>query len=757
MKVENKNIFKFSLLVVALTAVNISSVYATDSAEVGIKIGDPQIHPTGVNFHVGEPKNVHVIGKGKDAIGIQTFGERSTIGIYNDNGAVNINSVSDTGAAYGIKSENSKYFGMTTNMTLDPNHENFFNINVSGATNKKSAGIFSDSTSNVGIIIFCGGLNITAHNADGINVKVKIGGISHLSEADISQVENRYQLGRINIKVTSDVNDKIKRSAIYFDGEGSSYIENYSLNIESSSNAIYLKNEHNMFLITPNEIKSTVQRYKISGDIVLESESKLNLDGIDYLKTNITKISGGKAEIILSKGGNNWKSQWDITGNSDVNSLELNNSLVQFMNKPAPVNTMARLNSNAGFYTLNIEEKLTVNGGGTFILNTNGVDSDHIYVKEMEGKAHLFVKDNGSANATVDSQLALAKIDIKDVDSGFIVNDFEAGGYQFSAKEVNGEYVANTNGRSHGSVLSSSANVAANSMVGNYLTNLVETKNILNRVSDIRNNKADNNLWIRGYNGKINAFESGLLSGFDMKYNALQIGWDNKLSVNTQGNFYLGAVVGYTYGDQDHNFGSAKLKSYNASLYGSYMTEDHLYADVVLKYARLNNDFKVTSLGGNSVKGDTKTNSYSLSAGVGKRIYLNSKDQGWFIEPQAQLTATHIDAASYRASNGLRVKLDSQNSTLGRFGGSVGYDINQSSLPTTIYAKAALVREFAGGADYYLNNAKEHHSFKGSWGQYGIGVSTNFTPNQQLYVDFEADRGGRFKQRQLNVGYSLSF
>lgn len=751
--------FKFSLLVCALSLSNISfaNQYFYNNY-VGDVIGKEIISTEDSNFYgnlvLEKSTTFNAVSKDQNTYGVKSTGLYGQIILNDERSLLYINSLSELGSAYGIKSDALKQISISDIKFYYPNKiENALEINVKGGIDKKSAAISAENdAASFSIYLPKRGLKITANNADGIVVKSQ---------------NHDFQSKFLDIRLTSDQKETVKRTAIYADGvmpineapfyNGSFQLKNDYTNIESSGNAIYLKNGVRFELDVPTDKKITGMRYRIIGDTILENKSALDLFGIDYLKTNITKITDSKADIILSKGGNNWKSQWDITGNSNVNNLELNNSVVQFMNKPVPVNTMARLSSNAGFYTLNIEEKLTVNGGGTFILNTNGVSSDHIYVKEMEGKAQLFVKDNGSANATADSQLVLAKIDIKDADSGFIVNDFEAGGYQFSAKEVNGEYVANTNGRSHGSVLSSSANVAANSMVGNYLTNLVETKNILNRVSDIRNDKADNNLWIRGYNGKINAFESGMLSGFDMKYNALQIGWDNKLSTNTQGNFYLGAAVGYTYGDQDHDFGSAKMKSYNASLYGSYMTEDHLYADVVLKYARLNNDFKVTSLGGNSVKGDTKTNSYSLSAGVGKRIYLSSKDQGWFIEPQAQLTATHIDAASYRASNGLRVKLDSQNSTLGRFGGSVGYDINQSNLPTTIYAKAALVREFAGGADYYLNNAKEHHSFKGSWGQYGIGVSTNFTPNQQLYVDFEADRGGRFKQRQLNMGYSLSF
>ncbi|MBP6344976.1 autotransporter outer membrane beta-barrel domain-containing protein [Neisseriaceae bacterium CLB008] len=75
----------------------------------------------------------------------------------------------------------------------------------------------------------------------------------------------------------------------------------------------------------------------------------------------------------------------------------------------------------------------------------------------------------------------------------------------------------------------------------------------------------------------------------------------------------------------------------------------------------------------------------------------------------------------------------------------------------SLYARASFVREFSSGADYALNQSQQHHSFKGNWWQFGVGVTSQINKRHHVYLDFEHSNGQRFDQRQLNAGYRYRF
>ncbi|KES12598.1 Autotransporter beta-domain protein, partial [Snodgrassella alvi SCGC AB-598-O02] len=93
------------------------------------------------------------------------------------------------------------------------------------------------------------------------------------------------------------------------------------------------------------------------------------------------------------------------------------------------------------------------------------------------------------------------------------------------------------------------------------------------------------------------------------------------------------------------------------------------------------------------------TNGFSIGAEVGKRIHLSrggNPDEGWYVEPQAQLTYSHQDGATINASNGLSTRLGSYDSLIGRASLIVGYTIQSGKNPVDIYLKTGYLREFKG-------------------------------------------------------------
>lgn len=85
----------------------------------------------------------------------------------------------------------------------------------------------------------------------------------------------------------------------------------------------------------------------------------------------------------------------------------------------------------------------------------------------------------------------------------------------------------------------------------------------------------------------------------------------------------------------------------------------------MLKYSRFENQIKTPTSLGQAVKSSYSSNGIGAGIEVGKRIDLRD---GWFVEPQVELTVTRTQGANYTASNGLRVKSDDLDSLQSRVG-----------------------------------------------------------------------------------------
>ncbi len=128
------------------------------------------------------------------------------------------------------------------------------------------------------------------------------------------------------------------------------------------------------------------------------------------------------------------------------------------------------------------------------------------------------------------------------------------------------------------------------------------------------------------------------------------------------------------------------------------------------------------------------------------------------MEPQGQIIFGHQNSGSFNASNGLRVDVDSYNSTLGRLGLLAGYELKSGKNPVNVYAKASYVHEFDGDLSFRMNGIQAQESFGGSWWTWGLGVNAQFSKNHNIYFDIERASGGKFNQPwSVNGGYRYSW
>ena len=262
------------------------------------------------------------------------------------------------------------------------------------------------------------------------------------------------------------------------------------------------------------------------------------------------------------------------------------------------------------------------------------------------------------------------------------------------------------------------------------------------RLGELRDSKGEHGVWIRMVRGE-NDYKS-----LNSQYNTYQLGYDEKLS--TDPHWTLGAAFSYTDGDGGYDTGSFEMDHKTFTLYGSKLNDDGSYIDIVGKYSRLNHDLRNTW-----GDGEYDANGYSIGVEVGKRF---QQGNGFWIEPQAQLTYGHVGSANYTAGD-IKVALDGMESLIGRAGVRFGKDLDNGN----IYLRASYLYDFDGETGVTFTNAEgRERSFDqdlgGGWCEVGIGTNINLSDATHLYFDIEKTYGGDIPTDwKWNAGIRYSF
>ena len=262
------------------------------------------------------------------------------------------------------------------------------------------------------------------------------------------------------------------------------------------------------------------------------------------------------------------------------------------------------------------------------------------------------------------------------------------------------------------------------------------------RLGELRDSKGEHGVWVRMVRGE-NDYKS-----LNSQYNTYQLGYDEKLS--TDPHWTLGAAFSYTDGDGGYDTGSFEMDHKTFTLYGSKLNDDGSYIDIVGKYSRLNHDLRNTW-----GDGEYDANGYSIGVEVGKRF---QQGNGFWIEPQAQLTYGHVGSANYTAGD-IKVAQDGMESLIGRAGVRFGKDLDNGN----IYLRASYLYDFDGETGVTLTNAEgRERSFDqdlgGGWCEVGIGTNINLSNATHLYFDIEKTYGGDITTDwKWNAGIRYSF
>ncbi|RKJ75280.1 autotransporter family protein, partial [Pyramidobacter sp. CG50-2] len=288
----------------------------------------------------------------------------------------------------------------------------------------------------------------------------------------------------------------------------------------------------------------------------------------------------------------------------------------------------------------------------------------------------------------------------------------------------------------------------------------LEIDSLNKRLGELRDyDVEDNGFWFRYKRGEME--EDDASGYFKQKYNFYQLGYDRRDDRGERGIWRKGLALHYTDSSTDFSHGSGTLDSYGASLYAGWAGTKGHYADFVLKYSRLDNEYSVYDRTG-TVKADYDNWALSASVEYGRKFDLGHR---WIVEPQAQLVYTYIEDASYRTDNNILVEQDGVDSLIGRLGFRLGREFGEKGQGGygKWYVKADLLHEFCGDRLVNLFGAKgqtlsESRDGKDTWFVAGIGADVTMGKNSFFYCDVEKSFGADIETNwQVNLGVRWEF
>ena len=485
----------------------------------------------------------------------------------------------------------------------------------------------------------------------------------------------------------------------------------------------------------------------------------LTLSNADsYLYGNALVNDGNDAHAgtfdLTVTNGAVWKNvQGANEKDSHVTNLTLTSGGVLDMTDK--VYTKHTTSENGSFQNIYVDNDLT-GGGGTVIMDidasTNVNNSDRLYV----GGTHTgtdYIQLKAQDMSQLDGAAGTVLVSVKDEQGEFRVPDSEGTlywhRYALDSKESETSgyttdwYLAAAEEVDPGEKPTTSVETALSAGSLNYFM-WRDSDKLMRRMGDLRHNgDEEKGLWFRMKGTEMSYDGDGMK--FKDKYTLYQLGYDRLAEKDARHVRYEGFAFSYGDGESSYAHGSGDNDSYDVSLYRTDMRSKGHYLDLVLKGSRLDNDFRVYDSEGRRIDGDSRNWGVQVSAEYGRKKPLG--DDGWYIEPQTQLTFGYLWGDEYTLSNGVRVEQDDMLSLVGRAGFHLGRDIDEK---TNVYVKLNVLHEFLGDYDYHMSDRtgarlRRDGDFGDTWVEYGLGAAIRVNDDTHIYFDYERSTGGDFR------------
>ena len=480
-----------------------------------------------------------------------------------------------------------------------------------------------------------------------------------------------------------------------------------------------------------------------SGELTLQTNGKEDSVG-KFVLGNINLAENGK---LYACTDNEWaKPKMEISGDININLAK--NAVVDFgankILKPDWDGT--KINVNADSLTVHVadtssDSKVYISNNSDIVKNNSekiviiadGANNTGNAAEDLKSAGNVlqFTDDSNGSDAIPTTSAGVGATVEQEASTIF---DGASGSIAEKGKIENIQIKRNTN--VYG-ILDTTTNAL--------MTWRQENNDMNKRLGELRDSNGQHGVWVRMVRGQAD------YNSIDNQYNTYQLGYDEKLSTNPE--WTVGAAVSYTDGSSDFASGSGENTHKSIAFYGSKLSEDGSFVDLIAKYGRLEHEFNVAE---DTLSGEYATNGYSVSAEYGKRF---EKENGFWIEPQVELTYGRVTEADYVNKQGNKVVQEDMDSLVGRLGFRLGRDIKQGN----VYVRASYLYDFDGETAVSFTDSEGHKrvmeaDLGGGWFEVGVGTNYNLSDATYLYFDVEKTYGGDVATPwQWNAGVRYSF
>ena len=467
-------------------------------------------------------------------------------------------------------------------------------------------------------------------------------------------------------------------------------------------------------------------------------------DSNTQLKGDVIAASGATANVILDNQATltgrlenlsglaiNSQAQWVMVEDGTVSDLSMNGGSIKFGEPTA-------------YYTLSVSN--LSGAGGTFYMASDFStgQTDKLDVTGTATGSHQLVVASSGADPINADKLYLVHTAAGDAKFSLLNDRIDLGAYsyQLANSEDGGatDWYLNPENRTISPGTQSAMalfNTAPTIWYGELTT-------LRTRMGELRIGSGQSGAWVRAYGNKYTVSASTGV-GYKQSQQGLTFGADAPLPIG-DGQWLAGLMAGYSQSDLDLDRGtSGTVDSYYAGAYTTWLdAQTGYYFDGVVKINRFQNKSDVNLSDNTSTKGRYSNYGVGASAEFGRHIKL---DEGYFVEPYAQVSSVIIQGKDYDLDNGLRAKGDRTRSLLGELGSTVGRNIELAGGQVVQpYLRAAYVHEFSKNNEVKVNDNVFNNDLSGSRGKLGVGMTMTMTQKIKVYADVEYSKGDGIEQ-----------
>lgn len=470
---------------------------------------------------------------------------------------------------------------------------------------------------------------------------------------------------------------------------------------------------------------------------------------------------------------------WNMTENSFVNTVTASDGGKISIQEGVETVNGGRVTASGGEIDLNGGTNLNVDqltlDEGT--LSLNGADNA-VQIKKLEGNGGTVATNTLQSTVSVKSkdeetaitvkgsseltdQIASGDADLQDL-ANIVRSSSEESETPVSlvsqveteANDINGGYSAKVDASGQvdtDSVVTheNTTNRAVSDMAAVSLMTWRQENNDMNkRLGELRASKEAQGVWMRMARGQSKYGAQQVKN----QYNYYQIGYDRRVSDTSD--WVIGLALSRTEGSTSFATGSGDNTHTGFAIYGSYLADNGSFVDLIAKYAHMEHTYQSSGAGvGNA---DYDTNGYSFSVEYGKRF---TKENGFWIEPQIELTYGKVSGVDYTTKNNVKVRQESMNSFVSRIGFSSGRNFKKGNA----YVRASYLYDFNGDTDVTMSkdgagSYRYEQNIGGGWWEIGVGTNLKLNERSHVYMDFEKTFGGTVVTPwQWNVGFRFGF